>query len=81
MATKTISITDDAYKRLALLKKENESFSMVIARITGKVNLADFFGALSKESSDKIEGNIKEYRNKHKKLHYSRIKEQKEAFA
>ena len=62
MATKTISITDDAYKRLALLKKENESFSMVIARITGKINLADFFGVLSKESADRLEKNIKKAR-------------------
>lgn len=43
-----------------------------------KIRLIDFFGVLSKESSDKLESNIKEYRDKHRKSHYSRIKNQKE---
>jgi predicted CopG family antitoxin len=33
MATKTISIDTDAYKRLKSVQKENESFSQVIKRV------------------------------------------------
>ena len=33
MATKTISITIDAYDRLKSVQKENESFSQVISRV------------------------------------------------
>ena len=74
MATKTISITEDAYRRLANLKKENESFSMVIERVAGKVKLDDFFGVLSKKSADQLEEAIKEGRKQHRKLHTARNK-------
>jgi len=62
MATKTISITEDAYERLASLRKGNESFSEIIGRITNKVNLRDFFGILSKEEGDRLEKSVKELR-------------------
>lgn len=68
MGTKTISITDEAYNRLLTMKKENESFSKVINRITGKKLLSDIQGILSKESADKIERAIKELRKKHRRL-------------
>ena len=42
MATKTISITQEAYDRLKMRKENNESFSEVINRITNKVNILDF---------------------------------------
>lgn len=80
MATKTISITEDAYKRLASLKKGNESFSIVIERITGKVRLSDFFGVLSEDSANKLERVIKEQREKHRKLHLKRNKKLMEDF-
>jgi len=79
MGTKTISITDDAYKRLATLK--NESFSLVIQRITGKVKLDEFFGILSKETADKLEEAIKKGREEHRKMHKLRNKRLKEAFS
>lgn len=34
MAVKTITVTEDAYRALAALKREGESFSDVIRRIT-----------------------------------------------
>jgi predicted CopG family antitoxin len=45
MATKTISITDEAYNALLSQKKNNESFTQTILRITKKTGkLTDSFG-------------------------------------
>jgi predicted CopG family antitoxin len=48
MATKTISIREDVYDLLKNLKKENESFSDVIGRLTNrrKSDIGEYFGAL-----------------------------------
>ena len=80
MATKTVTVTEEAYNRLARLKKENESFSDVINRVTGRVKLSDFFGILSKESADKLEEAIKEGRKEHAKLSEKRHRRLMEAF-
>jgi len=46
MATKTISITEEAYKALLQEKKNSESFTQTILRITKKTGkLTDSFGA------------------------------------
>lgn len=81
MATKNISISEEAYKRLASLKHENESFSLVITRLTGKRSLADLCGVLSKEEADRLEENIKMVRREHAKADRNRIKRLKEAFS
>ncbi len=45
MATKTISITEDAYKALLNEKQNSESFTQTILRLTKKKgNLVDSFG-------------------------------------
>ncbi len=76
MATKTISITEEAYKRLAdLRERERESFSEVIIKVTGKrLKLRDFHGIISKEAADTLESSIIEGRRSHKELHEKRIK-------
>ena len=73
MGTKTISITDDAYNIIKLKKNSGESFSEVIIRLSGKKKISSFYGALSKESADKLEKNIKDMRVKHRSLHLKRI--------
>ena len=75
MATKTISISEEAYRRLAALKKENDSFSIVINRLTRKKSLLDLFGVLSKEEGDRLEQSIKEVREWHRKAEEAKRKE------
>lgn len=45
MAVKTLTITQDAYVRLASLKRPGESFSELIQRMTMRRPLADLVGA------------------------------------
>ena len=74
--TKVISISDDAYALLQRVKVENESFTKVILRVAEKEKqkpLASFFGALSVESANALEKEIKETRALHRKLHAKRL--------
>ncbi len=74
MATKNISITEEAYKRLAKLRKGNESFSEIIVKVTKKDNWRNYFGTFSKESIEALEKNILKSRKLHAKLHLERTK-------
>jgi predicted CopG family antitoxin len=62
MATKTITITVDAYDRLFVLKRETESFSDVIRRVAGRVKLSDFAGILTKEEGNALKERIRKNR-------------------
>ena len=48
--TKTISLTEEAYRRLKARKRRGESFSDVVLRLTARRPLVDFAGALGEES-------------------------------
>ena len=63
MGTKTITITEDAYKRLKVEKMEGESFSELITRLTDKSrkDLMEFAGAWKDFDVEEI---IKEGREK-----------------
>ena len=80
MATKTISITEDAYKRLLHMKRDNESFSFVIQRITGGLVLSKIQGVLSNESAIDVEKEIKKNRKEDAKKRKIRINKIQEAF-
>ena len=62
MATKNISITEEAYVRLASLRQGKESFSEIINRLTNKRRLLNFAGVLSRESADRIEEHVEKRR-------------------
>lgn len=64
MATKTISITEEAYDRLKAKKDERDSFSDIILKLTSKSMLTDFAGVLSNKEADLLEKKIKENRNR-----------------
>ncbi len=74
MATKTISITEEAYERLKMMKEKKESFTDVINRMTGKRSIMEFAGILSEEEGEKLEKYIKE-RRKASREHSTKIRE------
>ncbi len=70
MASKTISITKEAYDRLKARKGPDESFSDVILRLTERRPLAEYAGMLSKSSVKAIRGAIEESRSERRKLDF-----------
>jgi predicted CopG family antitoxin len=62
MSTKTISITEEAYGRLASKKEPHESFSEIILKITGKTSLRDIAGVLTEKEASELRKHIKERR-------------------
>lgn len=68
MGYKTISLSEEAYKRLFERKKGNESFTDVVMRLTANSTLNDFVGLLSRDSCNKIEKAVEEFRNSRGKI-------------
>lgn len=54
MGPTTISLDEDAYERLTAEKREDESFSDVVRRLTAGIDLADYHGVLSSETGDAL---------------------------
>lgn len=63
MGFKTISLSDEAYRRLKKQKLESESFSNEVIRLTqGKGKLSDLAGLFTKEEAEDLEKGVKEVR-------------------
>ena len=60
MATKKITIIEEAYEKLKIRKKSNESFSDVIYRALPDFDWSDFAGILSEESAEKLRDSVEE---------------------
>ncbi len=73
MATKTITVTVKAYNTLKSMKKERESFSETILRVSGRKPLREFFGCISKETGNKMENAIREMRKEGNKAYEKRV--------
>ncbi len=67
MATKTITITVEAYEKLKRMKEERESFSDVINRMVKKRSLLELAGILNEKEGEEFEKAIKEGREGSKK--------------
>ena len=65
MASKTITVTVEAYEALKAAKDPSESFSEAIRRVVGRRSLREFVGCLSAESADRLERSIAEGRKHH----------------
>ncbi|MBI4182146.1 MAG: antitoxin VapB family protein [Candidatus Aenigmarchaeota archaeon] len=67
MMVKTLTVTEEAYRRLASRKKEGESFSKIIIRLTGSGQIRDLVGILSPAQADRLEASIAEGRRRMRK--------------
>lgn len=67
MAVKTITVTEEAYRRLRARKTGGESFSDVILRLTKRRPLSDFAGILRPETADAMRRAIEEDRQRRRK--------------
>lgn len=74
MATKTLTITEDAYNRLASLKSQSESFSETIKRVLPKIDLRNFHGIISQEMGNEMLDLIKNNRKNQLKLQEEKLK-------
>jgi len=72
MATKTISLDEEAYEQLKAHKREGEPFSDVIKRIVGERSWTEVTGILSTEEAaglkDSIESGRKRSRDRRQQL-------------
>ncbi|OLZ41626.1 hypothetical protein A6E15_11810 [Natrinema saccharevitans] len=80
MGTKTISLADDAYERLRAEKRENESFSDVVRRLTDGVSLEEYYGALSDDTADELEEIVSRRREERTNEHRKRVERIADAF-
>ncbi len=58
MATKTISLDEEAYERLKARKKEGESFSETVKRLAGERSWNEVTGILSEDEAADLEAAI-----------------------
>jgi predicted CopG family antitoxin len=73
MGTKTISLAEDAYEKLKRHKREGESFSDVVRRLTGEVSLTEYYGRLEEDTARDLEAVIESRREDRAETHRERV--------
>lgn len=68
MPVRTITVTEDAYRRLRANKGESESFSDVLIRLTQHRPLMDFAGVLSHDTAQAVRAALADDRARRRKL-------------
>jgi len=66
MGTRNISISDEAYSKLAAMKGPKESFTDVINRLAGKKTVLDLAGILSPKEAADFRSNVRLIRSQSK---------------
>lgn len=72
LGTKTISLTEEAYERLKAAKKEGESFSDVVNRISPGVRLEEYWGVLDDDAADELRETVAEGRDRRRAVRSER---------
>lgn len=54
MASRTVNLSEEAYHRLAALKREGESFTDVVNRLTGKYAVLQLRGILTPAQAERL---------------------------
>jgi len=67
MGTRNISISDEAYSKLAAMKRPKESFTDVINRLAGKKSVLDLVGLLTPKEGAELRSNIQGIRARSRK--------------
>jgi predicted CopG family antitoxin len=80
VATKTLTITEAAYERLAAEKRPGESFTDVILRLTKKRSLFDLHKIVTKQEADSIAEAYLENRREQRELLDRKTGERDELF-
>lgn len=62
MGTKTVRLREDVYERIRSQKRDDETFSEAIDRLTGGTSLLELEGTLSDEEADAAREAIRESR-------------------
>ncbi len=62
MGAKNISISDEAYTRLAALKGSKESFTDVINRLTGRRSILELAGVLTPGEARELRAKVRDLR-------------------
>ncbi len=70
---RTITISDEAFRRLKAVKRAGETYSEVVLRITGRPRLTDFTGILSARSAEALRKAIDEDRDERRRVDLRRV--------
>jgi predicted CopG family antitoxin len=68
MSVRTITVTEEAYRRLRAHKGASESFSEVVIRLTRRKPLSDFAGVLGHRNAEALRAAIEEDRAQRRRL-------------